>query len=127
MGEILRDEALLLAEEISNEGIVLLQNDGILPLAEGVALNVFGTHAMNVRFGGGGSGAADQTRAFNLFEGLSQANISYNTELFDFYLENFGMEEGGGIGIIDIMTSMLFGSAPDEPEISYLTEEEVKG
>ena len=46
-------EASALAIEIAEEGTMLLENKGILPLAEGTKLNVFGWASTNPMLGGG--------------------------------------------------------------------------
>ena len=62
-GVAARAQAEKVAEQISDEGIVLLKNDDqVLPLTN-KKINVFGFASMNPRFGGGGSGAADQSRS----------------------------------------------------------------
>ncbi|MEY8748222.1 glycoside hydrolase family 3 C-terminal domain-containing protein, partial [Bacillales bacterium AN1005] len=65
-----RKVADIVSEEIANEGIVLLKNENnSLPLTD-KKINVFGSTAFSFKYGGGGSGAADQTRAVNLFDAL---------------------------------------------------------
>lgn len=52
-----REQGGKIAEEIANEGIVLLKNDDKqLPLKD-KKVNVFGLAALELRYGGGGSGA----------------------------------------------------------------------
>lgn len=78
-------EATALCEEISEEGIVLLQNDGALPLSN-TNVNVFGWASTNPGYGGTGSGALnDAYHTVDLYEGLANAGITTNTELRDFY------------------------------------------
>ena len=78
-------QATELCTEISEEGIVLLENDGTLPLAD-KKINVFGWASTNPGYGGTGSGALNQEyHTVSLLEGLSNAGIEYNTELRDFY------------------------------------------
>ena len=80
------DEATELCTEIAEEGIVLLENDGILPLAEGTKLNVFGWASTNPCYGGTGSGAlSDAYETVTLLQGLTNAGFQLNTELSDFY------------------------------------------
>ena len=51
-------EAAELAEEITGEGIVLLDNDGLLPLTGTDNLNLFGWESINPAYGGAGSGGS---------------------------------------------------------------------
>ena len=84
-GDAARANGAKIAEEIANEGIVLLKNaDGLLPLTGG-KLNVFGYAAYNIRYGGSGSGGGDASSATDLFAGLSNAGIAYNETLDAFY------------------------------------------
>ena len=65
---------------------MLLQNDGVLPLAAGTKLNVFGWASTNPMLGGGGSGALNTAyESVSLLQSLNDAGIETNTELSDFY------------------------------------------
>lgn len=123
-GDAARENGKVVAEAISDEGIVLLKNtDNLLPLTNG-KINVFGVAAYNMRYGGGGSGGADQSAAINLFTGLENAGIEYNTVLNDFYLAR--KDTGGqanATGIIQVAASMMGKGNPDEPEIGYLSQD----
>lgn len=80
------DEATALVQEIAEEGIVLLKNEGTLPLAADSSLNVFGWASTNPCYGGTGSGAlSDAYPAVSLLQGLEDAGFNLNTELSDFY------------------------------------------
>ncbi len=81
------EEAKALATEIAEEGIVLLKNDdGALPLAEGTKVNVFGWSSTNPIYGGTGSGAlSDAYPTIDFLTGLTDAGIEYNQDLVDFY------------------------------------------
>ena len=75
-----------LCEDIADEGIVLLDNVGTLPLAKNSKLNVFGWASTNPCYGGTGSGAlSDAYPTVSLLEGLTNAGFELNTELSDFY------------------------------------------
>ena len=79
-------EASALAVEIAEEGTMLLQNDGVLPLAAGTKLNVFGWASTNPMLGGGGSGALNTAyESVSLLQSLNDAGIETNTELSDLY------------------------------------------
>lgn len=79
-------EAEALCEDIADEGIVLLKNEGnMLPLA-GKKLNVFGWASTNPCYGGTGSGAlSDSYPIVSLLDGLKNAGIETNQELSNFY------------------------------------------
>ena len=85
------DESTALVQEIAEEGIVLLKNDGTLPLAADSNLNVFGWASTNPCYGGTGSGAlSDAYPTVSLLQGLEDAGFNLNTELSDFYTDIAG-------------------------------------
>ena len=72
--------------EIAREGIVLLENKGLLPLESGSRVNVFGWASVNPIYGGSGAGALnDLYPKTSLLEGLGNAGFEVNSELTDFY------------------------------------------
>ena len=82
------DEASELCTDIAEEGMILLKNDGILPLAKGTKLNTFGWSATNPIYGGVGSGALSQEFPIVSFlEGLTNAGLEYNADLTKFYTD----------------------------------------
>lgn len=75
-----------LVEKIAEEGIVLLKNDDLLPIAADSKLNVFGWASTNPCYGGTGSGSlSDAYETVSLLQGLENAGFTLNTELSDFY------------------------------------------
>lgn len=74
-----------LNERVEEEGMVLLKNDGALPLDEGEKINVFGKNSVNLVYGGSGSAAGSTDGRRTLFESLTAAGISYNEDLVAFY------------------------------------------
>ncbi len=76
-----------LAQEIAEEGIVLLKNnEQMLPLSNNKNLNVFGWASIAPCYGGTGSGALnDSYHIVDLLEGLSNSDFNINEELSDFY------------------------------------------
>lgn len=79
-------EAAELAEDIMEEGIVLLENEGLLPLKEVTKLNLFGWEAVNPAYGGAGSGGINGLYDIvSLEQGLKNAGFEINQELIDFY------------------------------------------
>lgn len=81
-------EATKLCEEIAEEGIVLVKNEGILPLDGVDSLNVFGWASTNAVYGGTGSGSiSDAYEKVTLLQGIENAGFKVNSELTDFYTE----------------------------------------
>ena len=75
-----------LTRTIAEEGIVLLKNDdGALPLAEGAKISVFGKNSVNIVFGGSGSGGGDSSESKTLYESLELAGFDCNPTLKAFY------------------------------------------
>lgn len=80
--------ASAVAEEIAEEGIVLLENDGMLPLATKTPVNLFGWASANAVYGGSGSGGLNNLYdTVTLQEGIEDAGFSVNPNLVDFYTE----------------------------------------
>ena len=77
-----------LCEDIADEGITLLANDGMLPLGGGAKLNVFGWASTNPCYGGTGSGSLSGSYpVVSLLDGLANAGIATNAELSRFYTD----------------------------------------
>ena len=86
------EEASEVAEEIMEDGIVLLKNESLLPLNETKKLNIFGWESINPAYGGAGSGGInDLYDIVSLNQGLENAGFSINQELVDFY-NNYGAD-----------------------------------
>ena len=77
-----------LAIAIDEEGTMLLENEGILPMASGDKLNVFGWASTNPMLGGGGSGALNEAYdSVDILQSLADAGIETNSELSQFYVD----------------------------------------
>ena len=86
------EEAAGVAEEIMEDGIVLLKNESLLPLNETKKLNIFGWESINPAYGGAGSGGINGLYDIvSLNQGLENAGFSINQELVDFY-NNYGAD-----------------------------------
>ena len=86
------EEAAGVAEEIMEDGIVLLKNESLLPLNETKKLNIFGWESINPAYGGAGSGGNNGLYDIvSLNQGLENAGFSINQELVDFY-NNYGAD-----------------------------------
>ena len=89
---LIRREAAEAAEEIMEDGIVLLKNESLLPLNETKKLNIFGWESINPAYGGAGSGGInDLYDIVSLNQGLENAGFSINQDLVDFY-NNYGAD-----------------------------------
>lgn len=79
-----------LAERIEAEGIVLLENENdCLPFdvtdERQANINVFGWTSVAPVYGGGGSGAGDETKNISLIQGLENAGFHVNQDLVELY------------------------------------------
>ena len=87
-----REKGEKLAEQIESEGIVMVKNNGVLPLSKTTddTVNVFGWSASQWIAGGSGSGrVVNKSENFSadtgLLEALNLYGIEYNTALIDMY------------------------------------------
>ena len=75
-------------QKVGEEGVVLLKNNGILPLSGDVkTLNVFGWASTHPIFGGTGSGSSDSSTAVSILQSLKNAGYETNDGLSNMYLE----------------------------------------
>ena len=73
---------------MGEEGLVLVKNNGLLPLSSGVnSLNVFGWGSTNPIFGGTGSGSSDGSSAVGILQSLKEAGYATNEELTKLYTD----------------------------------------
>ena len=73
-------DSAALAREIAGESIVLLKNEGILPLKEGTPLALYGEGAACTVKGGVGSGEVNARYSVSIWEGLKNAGFPVLTE-----------------------------------------------
>ncbi len=71
---------------VGEEGLVLVKNEGLLPLSDTKALNVFGWGSTNPIFGGTGSGSSDGSTAVGILQSLQNAGFETNQSLTDMYV-----------------------------------------
>ena len=104
-----------LNEEIAGEGMVLLQNDGVLPLASGAELSLFSHSSVDVLAGGYQGGGV------TLKSALESRGFTVNDKLWDFYSKGAGKDYTRGPG------SISYGRAEDfrinECPLSVITGE----
>ena len=76
--------------QVEAEGAALLMNNGALPLAAGSKVSTMSTSAVNLVYGGTGSGNVDASKADNLKVALEKSGLTVNPTLWDFYLTGEG-------------------------------------
>ncbi|MBO7614060.1 MAG: glycoside hydrolase family 3 C-terminal domain-containing protein [Treponema sp.] len=69
-----------IARESAAEGMVLLQNDGVLPLSKDESIAIFGSGANHTIKGGTGSGEVNEREAVTILEGLRNAGLKIENE-----------------------------------------------
>ncbi len=117
------EAANALNERITEEGFVLLENNGVLPLAveasDPVKLSVFGKNSVNLVYGGSGSGSMDSENAVTIKDSLEKAGYIVNSELWDFYS---GSASGSGRGNSPGMGDLPTGFPTGETELTAYTQ-----
>ena len=121
-------------KELAGECLVLLENDGTLPIRTPGRIAVFGNGARHTVKGGGGSGEVNTRSNVNLCDGLAEAGFEiastgwldrydeiYNSELNDYLAEVYRLAKERNTAAINIMFEKAF-VAPAMPEV---TEEDV--
>ena len=82
------DQSRKTIQKVGEEGMVLLKNDGILPLASDTKkLNVFGWDSTNPLYGGTGSGSSDSSTATSILQSLKDAGYKTNKSLTKMYTD----------------------------------------
>lgn len=76
-----------ITQRVEEEGIVMLTNNGTLPLTD-KKVNVFGAGSVNWSYGGTGSGSGDESKNVNIYDGLANAGFKVNEDLEDFTKKN---------------------------------------
>ena len=121
-------------KELAGECLVLLENDGTLPIRTPGRIAVFGNGARHTVKGGGGSGDVNTRSNVNICDGLAEAGFEitstgwldryddiYNSELNDYLTEVYRLAKERNTAAINIMFEKAF-FAPAMPEV---TEEDV--
>ncbi len=101
--EQVREETIAaqeVTEQIEEEGLVLLRNEGkILPLS-GNKVNIFGFASDAIIYGGSGSGSADESKNVTLEDAFENVGVEINEELAEFYeKKNNEAKEANGVTI----------------------------
>ena len=90
----------VIARKAAAEGIVLLENNGVLPLKKGSKVALYGGGARHTIKGGTGSGSVNNRSNVSIDEGLRNAGFTVTT---DAWLDEYAMRNGK-------ITSMKFPS-----------------
>jgi beta-glucosidase len=109
-------------KEVAEEGMVLLKNDGLLPLDSSVsALNLFGWASVHPVYCGTGSAASKEgdLATVSIIQSLTDAGYALNDELVALYTD-YGKDYWGGERPTINMTSQDW-SLP-EPTTEYYTD-----
>ena len=105
-------------EKVGDEGIILAENDGLLPLSDTAKINVFGWAATNPIYGGTGSGSSSNEGNIDILTSLKDAGFEVNQEIIDMYTEYSPTRDLGGNVVSVTFTNW---SLP-EPPVSYYTD-----
>lgn len=101
-------------EKVGDEGIVLAQNDGMLPLSGTTKINVFGWAATNPIYGGTGSGSSSNEGNVDILASLTNAGFEVNQTIIDMYTAYKSDRQTAGIGV-----SFTDWSLPEPPVDQY--------
>ena len=120
-----------LVKQVEAEGAALLTNiDKALPLAGNEKVSLFSTSAVNIVYGGTGSGNVDSSKCDNLKVALEKEGFKVNPTLWDFYSEGGAAEEytrgNAGAVVQDSATASGYGSA-EIVEAPWSLYEETEG
>ncbi len=82
------DEHIRISRKAASEGMVLLENDGTLPLAKDKPVALFGKGSVDYVKGGGGSGDVYCKYVHSLYDGLTAKGVSVFEPLISFYKDD---------------------------------------
>ena len=102
-------------KETGEEGMVLVKNEGTLPLETDTNVNVFGWASTNPIYGGTGAGAADNSSSVDILTSLTDAGFQVNQSLVDMYTKYSPTRSAGSVFYTDW-------SLP-EPTADYYTDD----
>ena len=75
-------EHIDLSRQVAGEGMVLMENNGALPLAEGEKVAMFGRAMIDYVRGGGGSGQTNVDYTYNILQGMQMKDDEGKVELY---------------------------------------------
>lgn len=106
--------SLEVIEKIGDEGIVLAQNDGMLPLTDTQKINVFGWAATNPIYGGTGSGSSSNEGNIDILTSLANAGFEVNQDIINMYTEYSPTRDLGGNVVSVSFTNWSLPEAPTD-------------
>ncbi len=93
------EKHIALSRRAATEGMVLLKNDGTLPLKKGTRVAVFGIGQFNYVKGGGGSGYVYSKYTRNIYEGFKikeqEEKVRLVEEISSYYKEQYEAQDDG--------------------------------
>ena len=75
-------------DQIAQEGMTLMKNDGTLPLSTSSEITLLGRGSVDPIYGGSGSGNVDTTTCANPKSGLEKAGFSIDSGAYNFFQDN---------------------------------------
>lgn len=84
-----------LAVEAAQEGMVLLKNNGVLPVRSGSKIALYGSGAVCTIKGGTGSGDVNQRNVVNVYDGLKDIYSIANESYLQPYIEDWAKAQAG--------------------------------
>ena len=75
------------AREVAAEGMVLLENNGVLPLKKGKRVALLGVDSYDALVGGSGSGHVNRQYEVSVYEGLKNAGFRLDTDQSKAYVD----------------------------------------
>lgn len=76
-------------EKITDEGMVLLKNNGALPLSTSTTVALMGRGSVDPVYGGSGSGNVDTSRCATPISGLTSAGFTVDSTVNTFFANNY--------------------------------------
>ncbi len=86
-------QRIAIGREVAQEGMVLLENNGVLPLKDGVKLALFGVGQLGFLHGGSGSGSTFADYVVKLPEAFSNAGAVVDAALLEEYADYCAAEQ----------------------------------
>lgn len=83
----------VVSRQAATEGMVLLRNSGVLPLASGKKVALFGNYSYDTQPGGSGSGYVNRAYKVTLDQGLEAAGYTLDESLAKAYREHIAAEK----------------------------------